>query len=150
MTLYETLGNDLKEAMKAGNAFKRDTLRLVQSGLKNTALDKRKEVALLTDEEVTEVLKRLVKQRKDSITQYEAGGRADLAKVEQDEVDIISSYLPAEMDDAALESTVREAIAEAGLTEKKDMGQAMGIAIRATQGKASGDRVKAVVESILQ
>lgn len=150
MTLYETLGNDLKEAMKAGDAFKRDTLRLAQSALKNTALDKRKEVAALTDEEVTEVLKRLVKQRKDSVTQYEAGGRADLAKTEQEEIEVITQYLPAEMDDASLKAAVRAALSEAGLTEKKDMGRAMGVAMGAAKGAASGDRVKAVVESILQ
>ncbi len=150
MTLYETLGNDLKSAMKAGETFKRDTLRLVQSALKNTALDKRKEVAELSDDEVQEVLKRLVKQRRDSVAQYEAGGRADLAQTEQAEIDIIAGYLPAEMDDAALLKTVTEALAAAGLTEKKDMGKAMGVAMGATKGAASGDRVKAAVENILQ
>lgn len=150
MTLYENIGNDLKEAMKSGDTFRRDTLRLVQSALKNTALDKRKEVGALTDEEVIEVLKRLVKQRKDSITQYEAGGRADLAATEQQEIDVIATYLPAEMDDAALQSAVQEALSQAGLTEKKDMGRAMGVAMGATRGQASGERVKAVVESLLQ
>jgi uncharacterized protein len=150
MTLYETLGNDLKEAMKAGETFKRDTLRLAQSALKNTALDKRKEVATLTDEEIVEVFKKLVKQRKDSITQYEAGGRADLATAEQKEIDILTQYLPAEMDDVALESTIRGALESASLTEKKDMGKAMGVAMGAVKGQASGDRVKTVVENILQ
>ncbi len=150
MTLQETLGNDLKSAMKSGDTFTRDTLRLVQSAFKNTALDKRKEVALLTDEEVLEVLKRLVKQRKDSITQYEAGGRQDLVETENKEINVIQAYLPAEMDDAALEVAVREALSEAGITEKKDMGRAMGLAMKATQGGASGDRVKSLVESILQ
>lgn len=150
MTLYETLGNDLKEAMKAGETFKRDTLRLAQSALKNTALDKRKEVATLTDEEIVEVFKKLVKQRKDSITQYEAGGRADLATAEQKEIDILTQYLPAEMDDVALESAIRGALESASLTEKKDMGKAMGVAMSAVKGQASGDRVKTVVENILQ
>lgn len=150
MALHETIGNDLKEAMKAGDTFKRDTLRLAQSALKNTALEKRKDVAALTDEEVMEVLKRLVKQRKDSITQYVAGGRADLAATEQAEIEVINGYLPAEMDDAALQSAVQEALTQAGITEKKDMGKAMGIAMGSVQGAASGDRVKAVVENILQ
>ncbi len=150
MTLYETIGNDLKEAMKAGDTFKRDTLRLAQSALKNTALDKRKDASELGDDEVLEVLKRLVKQRKDSITQYEAGGRADLAEAEQKEINVISNYLPAEMDDASLQAAVTEALSKAGLTEKKDMGKAMGVAMGAAKGSASGDRVKAVVESILQ
>lgn len=150
MELYKKLGDDLKEAMKAGDTFRRDTLRLVQSALKNAALDKRKDPSALTDEEVIEVLKRLVKQRKDSIDQYLAGGRADLAEAEQKEIEVIQVYLPAEMDDEALENTVRTALESAGLTEKKDMGRAMGLAMGAVQGAASGDRVKKVVESILQ
>lgn len=150
MTLYETIGNDLKEAMKAGDTFKRDTLRLAQSALKNTALDKRKEVVALTDDEVIEVLKRLIKQRKDSITQYEAGGRADLVATEQKEMEIISSYVPAELDDAALEAAVKDALTQAGITESKDMGKAMGVAMGAVKGAASGDRVKEVVGNILQ
>lgn len=150
MTLYETIGSNLKEAMKAGDTFTRDTLRLAQSALKNTALDKRKDAATLSDDEVIEVLKRLVKQRKDSITQYVAGGRADLAATEQAEIEVIQKYLPAEMDDATLESTIVAALAEVELTQKSDMGKAMGVAMVAVAGAASGDRVKKVVESILQ
>lgn len=150
MALYETLGNDLKEAMKAGETFKRDTLRLVQSALKNTALEKRKDVSDLSDDEVIEVLKRLVKQRKDSIAQYEAGGRADLAAAEQNEIEVVQMYLPAEMDDEALAIVVQEALQKAGLSSKQDMGRAMGVAMGVVQRAASGDRVKKVVENILQ
>lgn len=150
MTLYETIGTNLKEAMKAGDSTRRDTLRLVQSGLKNVALEKRKDAAELTNDEVLEVLKRLVKQRKESITQYEAGGRADLAATEAAELEIINGYLPEEMEEAALVAVVTEALAEASFTEKKDMGKAMGTAMVAVAGRTSGDRVKNVVANILQ
>lgn len=150
MTLYETMSTRLKEAMKAGETDIRDTLRLVQSALKNTALEMRKEVAALTDDEVVTVLKRLVKQRRDSIAQYQSGGREDLAASEQREVEIIEQYLPSEMDDATLENTVRQALQEAGISQKSEMGKAMGVAMNSVQGQASGDRVKKVVESTLE
>lgn len=150
MTLYETISNHLKEAMKAGDTLTRDTIRLIQSALKNVALEKRKEVSVMTDEEVIEVLKRLVKQRRDSITQYQAGGRNDLVANEEAEIEVIAKYLPSEMDDTTLKKTVTSALEGAGLSQKSDMGKAMGIAMGSVKGQASGDRVKKVVESILQ
>lgn len=150
MSLYETISNHLKEAMKAGDTLTRDTVRLIQSALKNVALEKRKEVSVMTDEEVVEVLKRLVKQRRDSITQYQAGGRNDLVATEEAEIEVIARYLPSEMDDASLINTVTSALEEAGLHQKNDMGKAMGVAMGSVKGQAGGDRVKKVVESILQ
>jgi uncharacterized protein YqeY len=150
MTLYEQIGENLKEAMKAGDSFVRDTLRLVQSVVKNVAIDKRVAPGELADEEVQEILKRLVKQRKDSITQYEAGGRADLAAGEQKELEVIAGYLPAEMNDEALQKIVQEALVTAGMSSKQDMGKAMGVAMQAVAGRASGDRVKALVAAFLQ
>jgi uncharacterized protein YqeY len=150
MTLYEQIGENLKAAMKAGDSFVRDTLRLVQSAVKNVAIDKRQAPGELSDEEVTEILKRLVKQRKDSIAQYEAGGRADLAEAEQKEIDVIATYLPAEMGDEELQSLVKAALTEAGMNSKQDMGKAMGKAMQTVAGRASGDRVKTIVESLLQ
>jgi uncharacterized protein YqeY len=150
MVDYTQISEELKEAMKSGDTFKRDVLRLVQSALKNVAIDKRKEVATLSPEEVEEVLKRLVKQRKDSITQYEAGGRADLATGEKEEMVLLEAYLPKEMEDEELTTLIRETLASAGMTAKDQMGKAMGAAVQAVAGRAGGDRVKAVVEMILQ
>lgn len=149
MNLEQTIAQNLKEAMKAGDTFTRDTLRLAQSAMKNAALEKRKAVTDLTDEEVLEVLKRLVKQRKDSVEQYRQGSREDLAQTEEQEITVLSAYMPAEMDDPTLESTVKTALENASLKEKKDMGKAMGVAMGAVKGAASGDRVKAVVQNIL-
>lgn len=150
MTLYEQISNNLKEAMKAGDGFTRDTLRLVQSAVKNVAIDKRLAPGELSDDEVQEVLKRLVKQRRDSIAQYETGGRADLAEGEQKELTVIEAYLPAEMGDEELQQVVSEALAAAGMSSKQEMGKAMGAAMAAVAGRASGDRVKQIVTTILQ
>lgn len=149
MGLYQTLGDDLKQAMKAGDAFKRDTLRLLQSAVKNVAIDKRVAPAELADTDVLEVIKKLVKQRKDSITSYRAGGREDLASKEEEELTLLATYLPEAMPEAELQALVSGALAEAGLTTKDQMGQAMGAAMKKVAGRASGDDVKRVVLSIL-
>lgn len=149
MALYETLGNHLKEAMKSGDVFRRDTLRLVQSAVKNVAIEKRKAATELVDSEVEDVLRRLVKQRKDSIEQYRAGSREDLALNEEQEMAILVTYLPEAMPEAELKALVQEALTESGITEKAKMGQAMSAVMKRVAGRASGDDVRKVVESIL-
>jgi uncharacterized protein YqeY len=149
MSLYQKVGDDLKEAMKAGEAFRRDTLRLLQSAVKNTAIDKRVAPAELSDAEVEEVVKRLVKQRKDSIAQYQAGNRPDLAEKEEAELKLLSSYLPEAMPEAELQVLVKGALEESGITTKDKMGQAMGVVMKKVAGRASGDDVRRVVESLL-
>jgi len=149
MSLYQTLGDDLKQAMKAGDVFKRDTLRLLQSAVKNVAIEKRQAPADLSDTEVEDVIKKLVKQRKDSIAQYQSGNRADLAAKEQEELDLLATYLPEAMPEAELKALVEEALKESGLTTKDKMGQAMGVAMKKVAGRASGDDVRRVVESLL-
>lgn len=149
MGLYQTLGDDLKQAMKAGDAFKRDTLRLLQSAVKNVAIDKRVAPLELADTDVLDVIKKLVKQRKDSITSYRAGGREDLASKEEEELTLLATYLPEAMPESELQALVAEALTEAGLTTKDKMGQAMGVVMKKVDGRASGDDVKRVVLSLL-
>ncbi len=149
MGLYQILGDDLKQAMKAGETFRRDTLRLLQSAVKNVAIDKRVAPAELSDTDVEDVIKRLVKQRKDSITQYRAGNREDLAEKEEEELALLSVYLPEAMGVAELSALVADALKEAGLTTKDKMGQAMGVVMKKVAGRASGDDVRRVVESLL-
>ena len=149
MSLYQTLGDDLKQAMKAGDVFRRDTLRLLQSAVKNVAIDKRQAPADLSDTEVEEVIKKLVKQRKDSIAQYQSGNRPDLAAKEQEELDLLATYLPEAMPEAELKALVEEALKESGMTTKDKMGQAMGVVMKKVAGRASGDDVRRVVESLL-
>jgi uncharacterized protein YqeY len=149
MGLYQTLGDDLKQAMKAGETFRRDTLRLLQSAVKNVAIDKRVAPAELSDTDIEDVIKRLVKQRKDSITQYRAGNREDLAEKEAEELTLLSVYLPEAMGEAELGALVADALKEAGLTTRDKMGQAMGVVMKKVAGRASGDDVRRVVESLL-
>lgn len=149
MGLYQALLEDLKQAMKAGDVFKRDTLRLLQSAVKNVAIDKRVVATDLSDAEVEEVIKKLVKQRKDSVAQFEAGNRADLAAKEKEELDFLATYLPEAMPEAELVALVTSALAESGITTKDKMGQAMGVVMKRVAGRASGDDVRRVVQSLL-
>lgn len=149
MSLILQIGEDLKSAMKSGDAFRRDTLRLLQSAVKNVAIDKHQTPALMADNDVLDVIKRLVKQRKDSIAQYQAGNREDLVAQEQAELDLLATYLPEAMPEAELRAIVTEALAEAGISTKDKMGQAMGAVMKKVAGRASGDEVRRVVESLL-
>lgn len=149
MGLSQTVLDDLKQAMKAGDTFKRDTLRLLQSAVKNIAIEKRKAPAELSESEVEEVIKKLVKQRKDSIIQYRAGSREDLAEKEVEELALLSAYLPEAMGEAELGVIVAESLKEAGLTTKDKMGQAMGVVMKKVAGRASGDDVRRIVETLL-
>lgn len=139
----------LKEAMKSGDVLRRDTLRLLQSALKNVAIEKRVTPDTFSDSEVEEVLKRLVKQRRDSIAQYRAGNREDLALQEESELNLLSAYLPEAMGAEDLRVLVTTLLKEANITAKSQMGQAMGIAVKGVAGRASGDDIRKIVESLL-
>lgn len=149
MTLYETIGTHLKEAMKSGDVLRRDTLRLLQSAIKNVAIEKRKAPAEMNDGEVEEILKRLVKQRKDSIEQYRVGNREDLALKEEAELNLLVAYLPQAMPEEELRALIESALKESGITAKAQTGQAMGTAMKTVAGRASGDDVRRIVESLL-
>jgi uncharacterized protein YqeY len=157
MSLYETIGAHLKEAMKSGNTTARDTLRLLQSAVKNAAIEKRKSPSELSDGEVEDVIRRLVKQYKDSIEQYRAGSRLDLVEKEEAELSVLSVYLPQAMTDTELRSLVEAALKEAGITAKSQMGQAMGIVMKKAAslaesrraGRADGNDVRRIVDTIL-
>ncbi len=149
MNLYETIGSDLKEAMKSGDTLKRDTLRLLQSAIKNMAIEKRKPAAECSDTEIEDVLRRLVKQRKDSIEQYRTGNREDLAEKEASELRLLEAYLPQAMPESELETLVKATLTASGMTDKTQMGQAMGVVMKQVAGRASGDDVRRVVERLL-
>ncbi len=142
---YEEIMTELKEAMKSGNTEKRDTLRLLQSALKNHAIDARTPVEELAPADIETVIKKLVKQRKDSITQYQAGGRQDLVAQEETELAILAAYLPAEMTDEALEQMIDGVLAENSITSKADLGKATGMVMKKAAGSVSGDRVREVL-----
>ena len=139
---YEAIMTELKEAMKSGNTEKRDTLRLLQSALKNHAIDTRTPAEELSETDIETVIKKLVKQRKDSITQYRGGGREDLVAQEELELTILSAYLPAEMSDESLNELIESVLAENSINDKADLGKATGMVMKKAGGAVSGDRVR--------
>lgn len=145
MSLITHINEELKDAMKTGATEKRDTLRFLQSALKNVAIEKRKPVAEFTDAEVQEVVKRLVKQRKDSIEQYKAGGRADLVAKEESELAFLSPYLPTTLSQEATEAMVDRILSDLGTVTAKDMGKIMGAVMKESAGQADGNLVREIV-----
>lgn len=145
MSLIAQINDELKNAMKAGDATKRDTLRFLQSALKNIAIEKRKPVTEFTDAEVQEVTKRLVKQRHDSIEQYKAGGRMDLVAKEEAELRLMTPYLPTTLSLEATEALVDKVLASLGEVTAKDMGRVMGAVMKEAAGQADGTVVRELV-----
>ena len=134
----------MKTAMRAGAKERLATVRLILSAIKQREVDER---IVLDDTQVLAVLEKMGKQRRESITQFEAGGRADLVAKENAELAIISAYMPAQFGDAELDALIAEAIAETSATTIKDMGKVMGIIKSKAQGRADmaavGARIKA-------
>lgn len=145
MNLQEKLTADLKDAMKSGETLKRDTLRLLDSAIKNSEIEKQKREEGLSDEEILEVIARAVKQRNDSIKQFIDGGRPELAEKEQLELDILKTYLPEQMGEDEIRAVVKEIIASAGAADAFQMGKIMGQAMGKMKGKADGNVVKKIV-----
>ena len=134
MSLKQQLTDDMKAAMKAGEKDRLATIRLINAALKQKEVDERIE---LDDAAVLAVLEKMVKQRKDSITQYEGAGRDDLAAVEKTEMAIIQAYLPAQLSEAEIDAAIQAAIAEANAgTGPAAMGKVMGVLKPKLAGKA--------------
>lgn len=137
---------DLKAAMKSGDKRRVATLRLALSALKNERINAQRE---LTAEESEAVLRRAVKQRKESIDVYASSGRADLAAAEKEELAILETYLPQAMPDAELEETVRGIIAEKGFTSAKDVGLLMKELMARHRGRVDGKRAQEIARKLL-
>lgn len=146
MELKEQLMADLKTAMRAKDSQTRNTIRLMQAAIKQIEVDKG---VKLDNAGVLAVLMKQAKQRRDSITEYEAGGRSELAQVEKDELVIIDRYLPKMMERAEIEVLVREVLAETGVTDQKGMGKVMGKLMPKVKGKADGKLVNQIVRALL-
>jgi uncharacterized protein YqeY len=146
MTLRDRLQDDLKSALKGGNKDAVRTLRLLQAGLKNREIELRRPLA---DDDVVKVLQTAVKQRKEAIAQYEAGGRADLVAQERAELEVLSGYLPDQLGEAELAALVDAAIAEVGATGPKDLGAVMKRVLAQAAGRADGAAVNALVRARL-
>lgn len=149
MTLQEQIRNDLKESMRNGDTAKRDVLRMVESAAKNVAIDKKLERETMDDSVFLEAIRRAVKQRKDSIEQFEQGGRADLAEQEKSELAILTSYLPQMMSEDAVSEIVRNVVAEMHASGVTEFGKVMGKVMQAIDGRSDGDTVKKIVQNEL-
>ena len=143
MSLKDKIIGDLTDAMRAKDAARLSVLRMVKANLMNRQIEKGGE---LTDEEITKALQSLVKQRRDSVEQYEKAGRAELAEKEQAEIACIENYLPQSASREEIERAVAEAITETGATSAKEMG----VVMRAAQAKLAGKTVdgKTVSETV--
>jgi uncharacterized protein len=146
MTLKTRITDDMKAAMKAKDAQRLGTVRLALAAIKQREVDERKE---LSDADVLAVLEKMIKQRRDSIQQYTAGNRKDLADQEQFEIDVLSAYLPQQATEAEVDAVIAEAIAATGAKGVADMGKVMGQVKAKLAGRADMGQVSARVRARL-
>ena len=146
MTLKGQLQDDMKTAMKAGDKDRLKVVRLIRAAINQIEVDQRIE---LDDAAVLGVLNKMVKQRRDSISQFRDGGRDDLADVEIAEIVVIENYLPEQMSDDELDAMIAEAISDIGAESIRDMGKVMGAVKAKAEGRADMAAVGAKVKSIL-
>jgi uncharacterized protein YqeY len=150
MSLKEKIKADLKEAMKSGDNFKRDVLRFLDSAVKNAEIEKKKKEEGLNDEETIEVISHSIKQRRDSISQYEKGGRQDLADKEKKELEILSAYLPEQLGEEKIREIIKGVISQTGASLPQDIGKVMGAAMKQMKGSTDGNIVRKIVEEELK
>ncbi len=146
MSMKQQLTDDMKAAMKAGEKDKLGVIRLINAAIKQKEVDERIE---LDDSAVIAVLDKMVKQRKDSVSQYEAANREDLAAIERAEIVVIEAYLPAKMGEAEIAAAIQAAIAETGATGPADMGKLMGALKPRLAGQADMGVVSKLVKQAL-
>jgi uncharacterized protein YqeY len=146
MSLKQQLTDDMKAAMKGGEKDKLQVIRLINAAIKQREVDERIQ---LDDAQVLAVLEKMVKQRKDSITQYEAAARDDLAQVERYELGVIQTYLPAQMSAEDVEAIVVASIAEAGAAGPKDMGKVIALVKPKVAGRTDMGKLSELVKQKL-
>jgi len=146
MNLNAQIKSDIKDAMRAKDTQKRDTLRNIQVAVKDIEVNERREV---TDADVEAILVKYAKQREDAMAQFKEAGRDDLVESELAELEIVKAYLPEQMDDAELEATIKEIVAQVGATSMRDMGKVMGSAKSAIGSRADGGRINTIVKALL-
>ena len=147
MSLEIKINNDLKEAMKAKNDIRLRSIRGIKAAIM-TLKTSGANIEITADDEI-KLLQKMVKQRKDSLSIFEQQGRAELAKVERDEIEVIESYLPKQLSESDIEAIVREAIAATGASSIKDMGKVMGVASKQVAGRAEGAVISGIVKRLL-
>jgi uncharacterized protein YqeY len=144
MTLKERISEDMKTAMRSGEKDRLAVIRLLQAAIKQREVDER---ITLDDAQVTAVLEKMIKQRRESVVAFEKGGRADLVAKENAEIAVLQPYLPAQLSETELDALIAEAIQSTGAASIKDMGKVMGVVKSKAAGKADmgavGARIKA-------
>jgi len=146
VSLKQQINDQVKQAMKGGEKARLKVLRMLTAAIKQKEIDERIE---LDDAQVLAVIDKMVKQRRESIEQYTAGGRAELAEAEQAEIDILSDFLPEQLGDDELAAMIDQAIADSGAESMADMGKVMGQLKPKVQGRADMKQVSAAVRSKL-
>lgn len=147
MAITNQLNLDMKEAMKAKDKVTLGTIRMVKASLQNEAIKLKKD--LLSEEEELTVLARELKQRKDSLHEFEEAGRQDLVEKLHEEIKVIQSYMPEQLSDQELEQIVQQTIEEVQAESKKDMGKVMGALMPKIKGRADGGKVNQLVQKYL-
>lgn len=144
MSLKQKITEDMKAAMRTGDTKQRDTIRLLQAAIKQREVDER---IVLDDAAVIAVIEKMLKQRKDSITQYEAAQRLDLANIEKEEVAILSAYMPQALSDSEIDALITEAISETNAVSMQDMGKVMAILKPKLAGRADMGKVSSLIKA---
>ena len=146
MSLKSKINDDVKAAMRAGDARRRDALRLLTAALKQREVDERKDLA---DGDVVAVIDKMIKQRRDSIVQFEKGGRQDLADAEKFEVGVLETYMPQALSEAEIVAAIGAALAQTGAAAPSDMGKVMAVLKPQLAGRADMAKVSALVKAKL-
>jgi uncharacterized protein YqeY len=146
MSLKDRITEDMKNAMRAKDAERLGTIRMITAAIKQREVDER---ITLDDAQVLSVVEKMIKTRKESIAQFQAGGRADLVAKEQKEIDLLQAYMPAQLSETELDALIAESIAQSGAASIKDMGKAMALLKQKAAGKADMAAVSAKLKAKL-
>lgn len=146
MSLKDRITEDMKGAMRAKDTERLGTIRMVQAAIKQREVDER---IALDDTQVLAVLEKMIKTRKESVAQFQSGGRADLVEKENREIALLQTYLPAQLSDAEIDALIADAIAQSGAASVKDMGKAMALVKQKAQGRADIGAVSAKLKAKL-
>ncbi|HIX70899.1 GatB/YqeY domain-containing protein [Enterococcus diestrammenae] len=147
MTLLSTLNDDMKTAMRAKDKERLAVIRMLKASIQNEEI---KVGHVLNDDEELTILSREMKQRRDSLAEFENAGRDDLSEKVKVEIAIVEEYLPAQLSDDEIREIVKQAIAKTGAASVKEFGKVMGVVMPQVKGKADGNQVNAIVKELLQ
>mgnify|MGYP000913777257 FL=1 len=146
MSLKERITQDMKDAMRSGDKERLGNIRMLQAAIRQREVDER---IMLDDTQVLAVVEKMIKQRKEAIAQFEAGGRADLAAKEKTEIELLQAYMPEQLSSAEVEALVATAIAETAASTIKDMGKVMALVKTRAAGRADMAAVSAIIKATL-